>query len=598
VDLYAGPFLDGFYLPGLPEFERWLESERSRLATDFADAVRALALWAATDGQYDQEVHWFRILVSHDRLNDTYAMGLVRALASAGDVAAAIKYARTHTALVKQELDVEPAAEFQHAVEQLRQGRPMPKRMPSRLSLRPPTPPAPMPAFVSASSRIALPDDLAIAPRLEEAPFTSSDSSRTVQQRTSGSRRPDSPLIGRHEPIGARGVAPIPHLSAIIAAVLLASLVVFPSAWLVRRTAPSAPVAHGISAVVLPFTVTGDAKGAGLGSSVAELLATSLDGSLGLHAVAANAATAEAPPRDSSRGESYALAAEILASGFGGAGGNARVASVTTSSLDAAKAYLGTEVEFRAGRFRGAIDGYQEAIRLDSGFALAQFGLSEAAEMEGDNQLVHLALGYALRNAARLPNRQKRLLTAYLSRQRGDVDHAEQLYSQIAADYPSDASAWMGLGEALFHLNPLRGRAGTDARQAFEHVMMLDPTNTNSRVHLARIAALLGQDDGARRNIELARRLAPDDVIGRYALHVLSLGGPNLEAGVARDRLERAAADLPDRPQSTCSRDPETVPWTGSPGSSHNATSRPTCARTASGCWHSPQWGAARSAPR
>src|SRR5438128_8676022 len=32
VALYDGPFLDGFFLSGAEEFERWVESERTRLA--------------------------------------------------------------------------------------------------------------------------------------------------------------------------------------------------------------------------------------------------------------------------------------------------------------------------------------------------------------------------------------------------------------------------------------------------------------------------------------------------------------------------------------------------------------------------------------
>ena len=43
VTLYRGPFLDGFYLPGLAEFERWVESERVRLAQAYAGALELLA---------------------------------------------------------------------------------------------------------------------------------------------------------------------------------------------------------------------------------------------------------------------------------------------------------------------------------------------------------------------------------------------------------------------------------------------------------------------------------------------------------------------------------------------------------------------------
>src|SRR5439155_16524085 len=32
IELYTGPFLDGFYLRGADEFERWMAAERARLA--------------------------------------------------------------------------------------------------------------------------------------------------------------------------------------------------------------------------------------------------------------------------------------------------------------------------------------------------------------------------------------------------------------------------------------------------------------------------------------------------------------------------------------------------------------------------------------
>src|SRR5215217_6944518 len=39
VTLYRGQFLDGFYLPALAEFERWVESERAGLAQRYAGAL-------------------------------------------------------------------------------------------------------------------------------------------------------------------------------------------------------------------------------------------------------------------------------------------------------------------------------------------------------------------------------------------------------------------------------------------------------------------------------------------------------------------------------------------------------------------------------
>ena len=52
VTLYRGPFLDGFYLPGLVEFEHWKESERIRLAQRYAAALEALAATATRLGDH------------------------------------------------------------------------------------------------------------------------------------------------------------------------------------------------------------------------------------------------------------------------------------------------------------------------------------------------------------------------------------------------------------------------------------------------------------------------------------------------------------------------------------------------------------------
>ena len=39
----GGPFLHGFSLPGVPEFERWAEQERAALTHDYAEVLETLA---------------------------------------------------------------------------------------------------------------------------------------------------------------------------------------------------------------------------------------------------------------------------------------------------------------------------------------------------------------------------------------------------------------------------------------------------------------------------------------------------------------------------------------------------------------------------
>src|SRR5687768_3964542 len=80
VDLYAGPFLDGFYVRGADDFERWASAERGRLARDYARALEALAERAAAEGDARSSLTWWRRLAAVEPLSARVATGLMRAL--------------------------------------------------------------------------------------------------------------------------------------------------------------------------------------------------------------------------------------------------------------------------------------------------------------------------------------------------------------------------------------------------------------------------------------------------------------------------------------------------------------------------------------
>src|SRR4029434_1496770 len=52
AELYRGPFLEGFFLSDAPVFERWVESERARLAALYARILESLAVAASEDGHH------------------------------------------------------------------------------------------------------------------------------------------------------------------------------------------------------------------------------------------------------------------------------------------------------------------------------------------------------------------------------------------------------------------------------------------------------------------------------------------------------------------------------------------------------------------
>ncbi|HYC33434.1 MAG TPA: BTAD domain-containing putative transcriptional regulator, partial [Gemmatimonadales bacterium] len=94
--LYRGPFLDGVFLTDSPEFEAWVEAERTRLARDCQTALYELAKQAGARGNATAEIACWRRLTAADPLSERAAAGLVRALAGAGDWSAATEHARAY----------------------------------------------------------------------------------------------------------------------------------------------------------------------------------------------------------------------------------------------------------------------------------------------------------------------------------------------------------------------------------------------------------------------------------------------------------------------------------------------------------------------
>jgi DNA-binding SARP family transcriptional activator len=118
--LYRGPFLDGFFLKDAPEFERWTDQQRARLARRAVDAFTSLAGRSAERGEHRAAAEWWRRAVEVDPFDSAAALGLVLCLAAGGDRAGALVAARRHEELLQQDLGVTPDASFRDAVARLR----------------------------------------------------------------------------------------------------------------------------------------------------------------------------------------------------------------------------------------------------------------------------------------------------------------------------------------------------------------------------------------------------------------------------------------------------------------------------------------------
>jgi DNA-binding SARP family transcriptional activator len=121
IRTYSGPFLDGFYVSTLPEFDYWVEGERERLARRYQTALETMAARCTALADTHGAVEWWHRVVEHDPLSSRSALGLMQALIMDGNRAGALKYAEVHEGLLRAELGVDPDTGERNFVHQLRQ---------------------------------------------------------------------------------------------------------------------------------------------------------------------------------------------------------------------------------------------------------------------------------------------------------------------------------------------------------------------------------------------------------------------------------------------------------------------------------------------
>ena len=200
------------------------------------------------------------------------------------------------------------------------------------------------------------------------------------------------------------------------------------------------------------------------------------------------------------------LAASLLALGAGEE--EQRLASLTSTSLPALRAYLDGEALLRRGAFRDAEKKFRDALALDTTFALAGLGAARANEWySGDDEGALVAW----RHRGRLSRRDLARLTTIvgpdhpLPSSAGDQIEAAERFVELAPDSPD---AWYKMGDHLFHLGALVGITDYYQRAdaAFDRSLALDSTYAPTIQHLSEIAAGLGDSAGVRRGLELLYR--------------------------------------------------------------------------------------------
>ncbi|MGC9371562.1 MAG: BREX system ATP-binding domain-containing protein, partial [Paracoccaceae bacterium] len=126
ADLYRGAFLDGFSLPGSPEYEGWLVTQQRACEVCYLGVLSALIDACGASGDHDAAIAAARRYLATDELAEDVHRRLIALYAAAGDRAAALGQFERCAAVLERELGVRPLPETRAAYESVLQSRPLP----------------------------------------------------------------------------------------------------------------------------------------------------------------------------------------------------------------------------------------------------------------------------------------------------------------------------------------------------------------------------------------------------------------------------------------------------------------------------------------
>jgi DNA-binding SARP family transcriptional activator/predicted ATPase len=122
VSLYLGNFLEGFTLKDCPEFDDWCYFVRERLLYKASTALARLAGYHEGRCEYKQAIAYTRRRVELEPWLEAAHFHMMRLLALDGRRAEALEQYRLCCLKLKEELDIQPAAEVTRLYEQIRDG--------------------------------------------------------------------------------------------------------------------------------------------------------------------------------------------------------------------------------------------------------------------------------------------------------------------------------------------------------------------------------------------------------------------------------------------------------------------------------------------
>ena len=466
ASLYAGEFLEGFYLPAAPEFERWAEEERARLRQA---VLRALETLAERSGG----VAWWRRLAELDGLSARYAAGYMRALVASGDQAAALTAFHLHRDAVRRELDADPDPNVAALAASLRHSPgaagaaaiPAPRSHPERSEGSALPVPDPLPASRSTSPS-RRPRRIALAAAFLVAATALLLSALRLAGR---SNVPARPFLAVGNIGSTDSAAPGAVLRDMLSTGLggIRGLQVVANSRLVELMPPGGDTLRG--------AVADAARRAGAGEIIEGELLREGDGlRLSLRRVALPGGVVRQgyTLRGPDPARLIDSAAAAIARDLGLESTGPSVAGVRTASPGAYALYEEGLRAYYLGDYGATLRVMRAALDRDSTFAMAAY-YAWAASMpivpgfEGDRELRSVAR----RLAARTIDRERLLIEGYVAMTDAPIATSVAIAETLAVRYPADPDGQLLLGIAY---NNAGRRA--EAVAALERVVRIDST--------------------------------------------------------------------------------------------------------------------------
>jgi serine/threonine protein kinase/Tfp pilus assembly protein PilF len=200
-----------------------------------------------------------------------------------------------------------------------------------------------------------------------------------------------------------------------------------------------------------------------------------------------------------------------------------------TRSVEAYRLYVEGETALHGSDFTAAMESFEEAVRLDPDFALAQFRLSMAARFVSDAPVAHQAARRAAANLEAAPIHLRDIIEANALYQDGAYSQAIPLLERTLEREPEQKEALYILSQIYVH--SLRDGDPARAIELMEKLLAIDPGFHQVYDRLALSHAFQGDLDGARSLLAGWESVRPEKVAGLRSVLATFEGQPEEALG-------------------------------------------------------------------